>query len=92
MPIELPPISRRQFLRRSLIAGFGLATAHNLLASVRPIDSNFWALLSDTHLAADRAQLAKGINMADHLEQVSRDLLYRCRNARLVCLSPEIAL
>src|SRR5262249_24805983 len=38
-------------------------------------DPDFWALLSDTHLAADRAQLGRGINMADHFSAVSRELL-----------------
>jgi Icc protein len=74
MPIELPPISRRQFLRRSLVAGLGLAVSRDIFAA-RRTDSNFWALLSDTHLAADRAQLGSGINMVDHFEQVSRELL-----------------
>jgi len=75
MPIELPPISRRQFLTRSLLGGIGLVAGQNIFAGLPPIDSNFWALLSDTHLAADRAKLGNGINMADHFEQVSRELL-----------------
>ncbi len=75
MPIELPPISRRQFLRRSLLAGVGLSLSRDVFAANRPVDSNFWALFSDTHLAAQREQLGKGINMADHFEMVSRELL-----------------
>src|SRR5947208_14030501 len=75
MPIELPPISRRQFLTRSLLGGIGLAAGQNIFAALPAIDSNFWALLSDTHLDADRAKLGNGINMADHFEQVSRELL-----------------
>src|SRR5216110_2410347 len=75
MPIHLPPISRRQFLVRSLAAGAGLALRPGLLAATRPADPDFWALLSDTHLAADRAQLGREINMADHFTTVSRELL-----------------
>ena len=37
-------------------------------------DANSWALLSDTHLAADRAQQFRGINMTEHFEAVSREL------------------
>ena len=75
MPIHLPPISRRQFLARAITAGAGLALGQNVLAGSKRTDSDFWALLSDTHLAADRAQLGGGINMADHFTQVSRELL-----------------
>ncbi len=75
MPIHLPPISRRQFLVRSLAAGAGLALGPKLRAASKPTDPDFWALLSDTHLAADRAQLGRGINMADHFSAVSRELL-----------------
>lgn len=30
-------------------------------------DPDLWALLADTHIAADRATVARGINMTDHL-------------------------
>jgi hypothetical protein len=75
MPIYLPPISRRQFLKRSLGAGVALAIAPELRAAEKRTDADFWALLSDIHLAADRHQLGRGINMADHFETVSRELL-----------------
>ncbi len=75
MPIHLPPISRRQFLVRSLAAGAGLALSPRLAAATRPADANSWALLADTHLAADRALLERGINMTDHFTSVSRELL-----------------
>jgi hypothetical protein len=75
MPIHLGPISRRDFLRRALAAGTGAALAPNLFAEAKPVDENFWALLSDTHLAADRTHIERGINMARHFETVSRELL-----------------
>jgi len=76
MPIKLPPISRRQFLRRSLFAGLAVGLAHDVFAAKRaPVDANFFAFLSDTHLAAQREQLGQGINMVDHFEKVSRELL-----------------
>jgi Icc protein len=34
-----------------------------------------WALLSDTHVAADRTLRARGVNMAENFESVSRELL-----------------
>src|SRR5262245_6476069 len=75
MPIHLRPISRRQFLARSLAAVGGMALAPSLLAERRKTDPNSWALLADIHLAANRAQLGRGINMADHFAKVSAEVL-----------------
>jgi 3',5'-cyclic AMP phosphodiesterase CpdA len=75
MPIHLSSISRREFLKRSLIAGAGLALSPSLLAATRRTDVNSWALLADTHLVADRAKVARGINMTGHFQTVSRELL-----------------
>ena len=75
MPVHLPPISRREFFRRSLIAGAGLAFAPDLLAARRRADPNSWALMADTHIAADPTKMARGINMAGHLRTVSAELL-----------------
>jgi len=75
MPIHLPPISRRQFLRRSVAACAGVAFAPSLFAASKKIDPNSWALLSDIHLAADRAKIARNINMVEHFATVSKELL-----------------
>ena len=66
MPIHLPPISRRQFLARSLATGAGLILGQDLLGAAKETDANLWALLSDTHLAADRGRVNNGTNMADN--------------------------
>jgi Icc protein len=75
MPIHLPPISRRKFLARTIAAGAGLGLGHELFAASKETDPDLWALLSDTHLAANRNQLGRGINMAVHFEKVSTELL-----------------
>lgn len=75
MPIHLPPISRRKFLLRSIVASAGLSLSPSLRATSKRTDPNSWALLSDIHLAADRAKLGRGINMADHFTAVSNELL-----------------
>ena len=75
MPIHLPPISRRQFLARSLAGAAALALSPELLAADKGTDPNSWALLSDIHIAADPALVARNINMTDHLTQVSREVL-----------------
>src|SRR5262245_38687235 len=76
MPIHLRPISRRKFLGRSLVLGAGLTLGRMpMVASPRPIAQDVWALLADTHLAADRTRVVKGVNMADNFTAVSRELL-----------------
>jgi 3',5'-cyclic AMP phosphodiesterase CpdA len=75
MPIHLPSISRREFLKRSLIAGAGLALSPSLLAATRQVDANSWALLADLHIAADATKITRGITMSRHLQIVSDELL-----------------
>jgi 3',5'-cyclic AMP phosphodiesterase CpdA len=44
------------------------------MAAGRPIDPNFWALLSDIHISADPTKVARGINMTGHFQAVAREL------------------
>lgn len=87
MPIHLPPISRRQFLRRALTAGAGLATAPELLAASKRADADSWALLSDTHIAADAKQVARNTNMFDNLTKAGNEVVALSKRpaAVLVC-------
>lgn len=48
--------------------------APRLLADGKETDGDFWALLSDTHIAANPAEIAHGCNMTDHLAIVTRQL------------------
>jgi Icc protein len=75
MPIYLPPISRRGFLRRTLLTAAGVALAPNLFAAEKITDDHFWALFSDPHIAADRALIHSNVNMTDHLERVVQEVL-----------------
>jgi len=75
MPITLPPISRRRFLFTSAAAAAALALPRRgLFGADAPADPDRIALLSDIHIAADKATLGRGINMADHLEKVGADV------------------
>jgi 3',5'-cyclic AMP phosphodiesterase CpdA len=81
MPIFLPPLSRRAFLGRSLLASAALMLRPRGLAaaSAAKVDPHAWALLSDTHIVADRAKIARGINMAAQLTTVVQDVLAQPR-------------
>jgi len=75
MPIHFQAISRRRFLARTLAGSTALALSPSLLASAKRTDPNSWALLADTHLAADRGLVTRGSNMTDHFTTVSSELL-----------------
>lgn len=75
MPIHLPPLSRRSFLRRALVAGVGVSCAPQLLAADRRTDANSWIFLADPHIAADARKVNKSVNMTDNLTTVSKQVL-----------------
>lgn len=77
MPITLPPISRRRFVAGSL-AALGVSVLPRMRAfalDAGKADPNRFALLSDTHIAADPATLGRKINMTDQLRQVVAEVL-----------------
>ena len=75
MPIYIPPITRRQFLRGSLAASASLLFPRHLWAEEKTADLNTWALLSDTHIAADRTKVAREVNLAEHFETAVREII-----------------
>lgn len=75
MPLHLGPLSRRQFLARSLAATAALAFSPELLAARKRSDPESWALFSDIHLAGDSAFKARGINMSDHFVTAALQVL-----------------
>ncbi len=68
MPFHLPSFSRRDFLRTTLLGSAGLLSLRAFGDEKPDIDPDFWALFSDPHIAADPATIAKGANMAEHLQ------------------------
>lgn len=75
MPIQLPPLSRRTFLRRALLTGAGLAFAPQLHAAMRRTDATSFALLADTHIAAQATKVKSEVNMTDHLNAVTSEII-----------------
>jgi hypothetical protein len=75
MPIQLPAISRKEFLKRALVLGAGLAFAPGMFAATKRKDANSWALLADTHVAADLNQVVRGMNMSANLRSIVNEAL-----------------
>ena len=74
MPFHLDPLSRRRFLGSSAVLALSPFLPRSTTAAGP--ESENWALLSDTHVAADRDFLSRqGVNMADHLERVVAEVL-----------------
>lgn len=74
MPITLPPLSRRQFLKRTLAGGAGILVSRVTLAADSSIDPCRFALMGDTHIAGDRAKIMRGVNLAEHLTKASTQI------------------
>lgn len=75
MPLHLDPLSRRRFLGGSAVLALSSAMPRAARAA-RAADSESWALLADTHIAADRTlKSSQGVYMAEHLGRVVAELL-----------------
>jgi 3',5'-cyclic AMP phosphodiesterase CpdA len=68
MPLHVLP-SRRQFLATSLAAGAALSLPRMAGADNAQASATF-ALLADTHIAADRQAILREVKMAEHLAKV----------------------
>src|SRR5580700_10346043 len=75
MPLHLNSISRREFLVRTAAAGVSLLTIPSLRAAGSKADPDRWALLSDTHIAADLETAKLNVNMAAHLRAAIAEVL-----------------
>lgn len=74
MPVHLPPFSRRRFLQATLASGAGMLALRDARAKDPNTDPDSWALLADTHIAANREQIARDQRMAANLERVGREI------------------
>jgi 3',5'-cyclic-AMP phosphodiesterase len=69
MPIHVPPISRRSFLRQSVVATASLAVLQTGWGA-EPGDPHFFALLADTHIPERADVVARDVNMTGNLRHV----------------------
>lgn len=74
MPLSIDPLSRRRFLQGTSVLAL-TAPASSLLADSASSRQS-WALLSDTHIAADPKETSRqGVTMAENLHQVVEQVL-----------------
>lgn len=75
MPVSpFTAATRRHWIRQSLTAGLGtLWTWHGVEAAES--EGEYWALLSDTHIAADESLEARGVVMAANLRRTVSQVL-----------------
>lgn len=74
MPVYLPPLSRRDFLKGSLAAS-ALVAAGADAAGESIAQGESWALLSDIHIAADPSLVHNHANMTRNLQKVVGEIL-----------------
>ena len=76
MPITLPQLSRREFLKRAALAGAAAALVPPGHAALfgKSRDAHTFAFFSDPHIAADVAATHLNCNMADHLTAAVNEL------------------
>lgn len=91
MPISLPPLSRRNFLRGTLAAGAGLLLNRSAFAADGNTDPHRFFLLSDLHIAADKTKVNKDTVMFDNMKQVCGELLAEKNRAAAVLINGDCA-
>jgi len=77
MPVHLPQLSRRDFLKRAGLAGFALALAPELQAGWfgKKRDRDTVVFFSDCHIAGDATTAFNHVNMADNLAATIREFM-----------------
>ncbi|MEX2671978.1 MAG: metallophosphoesterase [Phycisphaeraceae bacterium] len=91
MPIHLPTVTRRRFLVGSAGAMAGLVSIRSLQAAGPNVDPNSFALLSDTHVAADANTVNRGIRMADHCRSAVGEVLEMTPRPAAVMINGDAA-
>lgn len=94
MPISLPQLSRREFLRCSTVAGVAMALAPSSCTGLtgKARDKHTMAFFSDTHIAAEAGAVKDGVNMAANLATCVRDLTAWPVNPAVLIVTGDLAL
>lgn len=91
MPIHLPPITRRRFVRQ-LVSTAALAAVSRLYAVDGVSSGDVVALLSDPHVAGDPATVLRGVTMAENLRLAVKDVLSQEKRPGSLLVNGDCAL
>lgn len=94
MSIHIIPITRRRFLHvsaRGAVAAIAVPSVRAIPGKEVPVDRHRFAFISDTHIMADPAAVARGINMADHLRQVVAEIAAQTARPAGVVVNGDLA-
>lgn len=75
MPLHMLPPTRRDFLQTTLAGGTAWLASRYSGAAESESNDQWWALLSDPHIAGDPKKSARGITMLDCLNQIIDEIL-----------------
>lgn len=78
MPVHLTPLTRRQFLSTTVVAGAGILTLRGALAAEAAgakVDPDAFALVSDTHVPAKASIGVRGFNMTTNLKKITEHVV-----------------
>ena len=96
MPVTLPQLTRREFLKRAALAGAGMDSSPSRPESHAGLfgksrDKHTFAFFSDSHIAADAALKHSNVNMADNLAACVRELAAWPVNPATVIVNGDLA-
>ncbi|MCM2370653.1 metallophosphoesterase family protein [Aporhodopirellula aestuarii] len=74
MSLHLIPASRRRFVQASLATAAVTLGCPSLMAATEE-SADHWALLADTHIAADKNAVSRGAHMFDNFNKIIDELL-----------------
>jgi Icc protein len=95
MPVTFPPLNRRRFISLALAAGAGALLPRPLFAAEKQADPNYFALISDLHLHANRDFVyhndTGASDMWRNFQQVSREVLALPTQPAAVLINGDVA-
>lgn len=93
MPVTLPQLTRREFLKRAMLAGAVATLTPSAWADLaaKPRDPHTFTFFSDTHIAANPQERYLDVNMSDHLAECIRQVADWPVNPAAVMVNGDLA-
>lgn len=91
MPITLPSLTRRSFIRTTLATGAAATFARPVRAAGPSGDPSRFALLADTHISGNREFEARGVHLANNLKKTVGQITSLERQPRTAIVTGDCA-